>query len=184
MSSAARPVLGWRTWRYPFESNAHDGGIKLGRGGEVFPLEGPAVAHCHPSDMDIKWPTSVHGRPDHRYVVGRILDEPHSSPDPRCSCGIFAYNCTRTEFMHYWALYLVMGWGRLGYGATSQWRAQYVQPIALSFYAPTKLTGGRKGLAEELAENYDIPIITHQQVPLFAELKGLSFEKPSQGELR
>lgn len=179
------PVLGMRTFASPFELESRDGIIQLGRGGEVFPFCGPAVARCNPRDID-RYRSRVRITklgPTWEEGVSDVLDEPHTSPDPRCTCGIFAYHdrgLTRGgRARNYRALYLVKGWGRVGWGVSAQWRAQYVEPIALSFaHAFEELGASTQRVATRIQENYDIPIIKHSQIQLFTELMGLSFEKP------
>lgn len=178
----SRALLGWRMWGYPFEWKARDGVIKLGRGGEAFPFDGPAEARCNPARDEIeqlynkrlrqeRYGGGVRWNPDKISALGTA----HTSPDPRCSCGIYAYHDMR--YKGFWGGYLVKGWGRYAYGSQSQWRAQYVEPIAISFKGQPEFDRNQ-GIANKLSENYNIPILFHHQIPLFAELSGLSFDKP------
>src|SRR5215212_4990357 len=120
-----KPVLGWRSFGYPFEVKAGGGILRLGRGGEEFPFEGPAIAQCNPMPLDIQKSREGTARYNQK-----IYEGPHTSPDPRCCCGIFAHFASLQEVggptghwgvYRHWGVYVVKGYGILAYGNKKQW---------------------------------------------------------------
>jgi hypothetical protein len=100
------------------------------------------------------------------------LEEPHSSPDEACQCGIYAYHTPgpRSWFGEaYWCEGVVSAWGRVVVHSDGL-RAQYARVEALA--VPDGL--GRLGAAQvrRAAGRLGVPVVGHDELEAIARRLG------------
>ena len=140
--------------------------LRLGRGdGPLVPGE-HAVARCQPYLSDLMFDSIRSWLPGP--MPGTVLREEHESPAEDCECGIYAWNCLKSEHPDtYLGIYL--GWGRVYHGR-SYWRAQYVKPVAIGKLGrPERFDrkGDRARWIERLSERYDIPLLSEENIDYY-----------------
>jgi hypothetical protein len=157
----AEPVIAFRTWRAlegallsPYLPQRWDAGV--------------AVARCE------------HGEAGLFRHTDALLREEHTSPDPRCRCGIHAYLEPRSALAgvdYRRVLGIVAVWGLVEVHPEGL-RAQFAQVRALG--ASPAWSGWRHREVADIAAELDVPLVPEESLPASA----IEFGSPLPVQLR
>jgi hypothetical protein len=169
------PAVGYRFWRIDPDDAWTRGRLQSPVAETLWPPLTTLDAECQ-SRPGLRLARSGMHRPDQEWV----------SPEPTCSCGIYAYHevdpvlrALREEpFMFGGA---VLCWGRIVIHPEGM-RVQHARPLALCRPESPVVQQRTAGLLSEVAEAYAIPLLEMDDLVPYASEFGATY-KPQPGEL-
>jgi hypothetical protein len=169
------PAVGYRFWRIDPDDAWTRGRLQSPVAETLWPPLTTLDAECQ-SRPGLRLARSGMHRPDQEWV----------SPEPTCSCGIYAYHevgpvlrALREEpFMFGGA---VLCWGRIVIHPEGM-RVQHARPLALCRPESPVVKQRTAGLLSEVAEAYAIPLLEMDDLVPYASEFGATY-KPEPGQL-